>query len=79
MGNSLFLLGKLVATPAALEVLERAQQSPAVFLERHRSGDWGDCSDADFDSNGDVDQDDFTIFQCCYSGENIAADPDCAD
>jgi hypothetical protein len=37
-----FTLGSLVATPAALEALERASQSPAEFLSRHAAGDWGD-------------------------------------
>lgn len=33
----------------------------------------------DFDTDGDVDQSDFGIFQRCYSGENNPADPGCAD
>jgi hypothetical protein len=32
----------------------------------------------DFDRDGDVDQEDFGIFQRCLSGANIPADPDCA-
>ena len=27
--------------------MERAGQSPVVFLERHRSGDWGEVSPSD--------------------------------
>jgi hypothetical protein len=39
-------LGRILATPAALEVLDQAGQSPAQFLHRHGSGDWGDvCPD----------------------------------
>ena len=34
-------------------------------------------SRADLDRDGDVDQDDFGIFQRCVSGSNIPADPDC--
>jgi len=36
-----FPLGQLVATPGALAALQEAKQSPAEFLGRHRSGDWG--------------------------------------
>ncbi len=32
---------------------------------------------ADFDRDGDVDQEDFGVFQRCYSGENKPADPGC--
>jgi hypothetical protein len=42
-----FALGSLVATPAALEALKRAGQSPAEFLSRHAAGDWGDVSKGD--------------------------------
>jgi hypothetical protein len=34
---------------------------------------------ADFDRDGDVDQDDFGIFQRCYSGANKPAGLSCAD
>lgn len=37
--NSLFELGRIVATPGALEVL--APEEPLVLLRRHASGDWG--------------------------------------
>jgi hypothetical protein len=37
--TGLFPLGKLIATPGALEALVRARQSPAEFLNRHVHGD----------------------------------------
>jgi hypothetical protein len=37
----MFDLGKVVATPAALESLERAKQTPVDLLKRHAKGDWG--------------------------------------
>ena len=41
-----FSLGQLVATPGALSALERAGQSPGVFIDRHLNGDWGEvCGD----------------------------------
>ena len=42
-----FSLGQIVATPGALEAIQEAGQSPADFLSRHSSGDWGDLHDDD--------------------------------
>lgn len=42
-----FPLGRVVATPGALEALEQAKQSPAEFLDRHVLGDWGDVGEED--------------------------------
>jgi hypothetical protein len=42
-----FPLGRVVATPGALEALASAEQSPLEFLQRHASGDWGELDDAD--------------------------------
>jgi hypothetical protein len=36
-----FVLGKVVATPGALSVLEAARQPPLELLRKHVSGDWG--------------------------------------
>jgi hypothetical protein len=46
-----FPLGKLVATPAALEALVEASQSPMDFLNRHVRGDWGDVCEEDRRAN----------------------------
>lgn len=44
--QSKFPLGQTVSTPAALKVLNDSGQSPALFLNRHSSGDWGEvCAD----------------------------------
>jgi hypothetical protein len=37
------------------------------------------CEAKDFDHDTDVDQADFAIFQRCFSGENVPADPNCAE
>ena len=34
---------------------------------------------ADFDKDGDVDMEDFGVFQRCYSGLDKPADPNCTD
>jgi hypothetical protein len=38
-----FSLGRVVATPGALEALAEAGQSAIEFLRRHQAGDWGEC------------------------------------
>ncbi len=44
-------LGRIVATPGALEVLERRGVSPLDLLQRHESGDWGEVCAADAREN----------------------------
>jgi hypothetical protein len=38
----LFPLGRIVATPGALELLAATGTDPAELLARHQAGDWGD-------------------------------------
>lgn len=42
-----FPLGQVVATPGALDALLMAGQTPAVFLRRHITGDWGEVDEQD--------------------------------
>ena len=51
IGGPRFSLGKVLATPGALEVLEESGQSPPFFLERHLRGDWGDIGHEDWQLN----------------------------
>ena len=46
-----FPLGRVVATPGALRALEKAEQLPAEFLDRHVNGDWGEVPEADKQEN----------------------------
>jgi len=46
-----FPLGRVVATPGALSALEKAEQLPAEFLDRHVHGDWGDVPEEDKQAN----------------------------
>ena len=48
---ALFPLGKLVATPLALEALAQAGEDPQNLLRRHVSGDWGQLDSADQATN----------------------------
>jgi len=52
--NPKFSLGKIVITPGALSALEKSNQDPKVFLERHQNGDWGDMCDEDKKSNDEA-------------------------
>src|SRR5258708_5633804 len=49
--TTLFSLGRIVATPGALDDLAEAKQNPAEFLARHACGDWGDLSADDVAEN----------------------------
>jgi hypothetical protein len=40
-------LGRIVATPGALELLEEAGEDLRLLLAHHRSGDWGDLDTQD--------------------------------
>lgn len=46
-----FRLGRILATPAALEVLADARVSIVDVLCRHVRGDWGDLSESDRQQN----------------------------
>jgi hypothetical protein len=46
-----FSLGRVIATPGALEVLQEAGEDLNLLLARHRSGDWGDLDDYDHKEN----------------------------
>ena len=47
----LFELGQVVATPGALDALEKNSQTPAEFLSRHARGDWGSVCEEDAELN----------------------------
>ena len=40
-------LGKVVATPGALELLSGVGEDPFDYLSRHASGDWGELDSHD--------------------------------
>ncbi len=47
----LFSLGQIVATPGALRALQKAEQEPHEFLDRHVNGDWGEVPEEDKKEN----------------------------
>ena len=46
-----FQLGRILATPGALRVLERANQTAGEFLNRHAARDWGELDREDVTQN----------------------------
>ena len=46
-GKAKFNLGQILATPGALEALEKSGQTPGFFLDKHLRGDWGEVCDED--------------------------------
>lgn len=49
--TKLFSLGQIVATPGALELLDRHAINAADLLARHQSGDWGVIPEEDVHEN----------------------------
>lgn len=49
--GALFKLGKLLATPGALEALKTTGESAFFYLSRHITGDWGDVCEEDANEN----------------------------
>ena len=50
--GALFPLGRLVATPGAIDLIRRAGKDLLpTLLERHQSGDWGEVSPEDAREN----------------------------
>ncbi len=50
-GTPLFPLGRVVATPGALEILESTWTDTLTLLRRHASGDWGEVPSKDAKEN----------------------------
>ena len=50
----LFAVGSVLATPGALETLERAGENALRLLGRHATGDWGDLDDEDSRANDEA-------------------------
>lgn len=51
LNKPLFGMGRLLATPAAMNVMLEAKCHPAELLQRHQCGDWGDLCMSDQNAN----------------------------
>jgi hypothetical protein len=49
-----FPLGELLATPGSLAALERAGQNFLDFLDKHRTGNWGEVGKEDWQLNDEA-------------------------
>ncbi len=54
VNKPLFKLGQVVATPGAIEALERAGRSAWSLVSRHVAGDFGDLSETDRQLNNEA-------------------------
>jgi hypothetical protein len=45
--NKRFDIGRMVATPGALEALQEAGQNAMEFITKHQQGNWGDMKEED--------------------------------
>lgn len=65
----LFSLGRIVATPAALEALEEAGTSTTSLIQRHVTGDFGDVCEEDKQLNLAAIQDGSRILSVYHAGK----------
>jgi len=69
--ESLFPLGRIVATPGALAALDEANQTPQEFLDRHRVGDWGIVPEEDKKENDFSVKNGFRILSSYYTSKGV--------
>ena len=68
----LFPLGQVVATPGAIEALEKAKASAWDLLSRHVAGDFGEVDAEDWQANLDAIKDDARILSAyTLAGERL--------
>jgi hypothetical protein len=71
MNTAKFQLGRLLATPGALETIEASGQSAADFLARHAAGDWGDVDAEDAAANEAALLDGSRIFSVYHTAKGV--------
>ena len=59
--NAKFPLGRVVATPAAIEALATSDEDVSFYINRHASGDWGVVDAEDWRANDQALQDEARI------------------
>lgn len=80
LGAGLFPLGRTVATPGALEALERVNVYPATLLAFHHHGEWGQLDEEDRKANDSAVKDGGRIFSAyTFSGERFWVITEAAD
>ena len=69
----LFSLGRIYATPGALKLLNRHQQTATTFLARHACGDWGLVPPEDVAANDQAVREGFRILSSYAVGTTTNA------
>ena len=69
VNRPLFNLGRIVATPGALEALDKAGQQPREFLARHVRADWGVVDGEDAEANNRAIKDGSRILSAYLLGD----------
>ncbi len=67
----LFSPGQIVATPGAIEAMNKHQCLPATLLDKHLSGDWGSVCKEDAATNDDAVQHGDRILSSYQIGERV--------
>lgn len=75
INKALFPLGRVVATPGAIEALEKAQTSAWELLSRHVAGQFGEIDAEDWQANLDAIKQDARILSAftLKTGERLWA------
>ncbi|MDP9154400.1 MAG: hypothetical protein M3O74_09130 [Pseudomonadota bacterium] len=71
LGRSRLKLGRLFATPAALDALRAANMTVGDLLTRHLRGDWGDLTKDDQEQNNLALEAGLRVLSCYSLGENV--------
>lgn len=66
-----FALGRVVATPGALEALQEAGQLPQEFLSLHMRGIWGQLDEHDRQMNEDALHEGGRLFSAYFTKKNV--------
>ena len=64
-------LGRVVATPGALEALKQAGQTPHEFLNRHLAGNWGDLCEEDRRANDEAVENGSRVLSAYVLGDGV--------
>ena len=67
----LFPLGRIVATPGALEAIEAAGQTPDQFITLHHVGVWGDLDEEDKQENEFSLQNGLRLLSAYHTANNV--------
>jgi hypothetical protein len=71
MSNARFSLGRVVATPGALEAMADAGQGAIEFLRRHVTGDWGELTPEDWAENELSVKEGFRILSAYHTSKGV--------